>query len=962
MISIRNAEKYYNKGKQNELHVLNNISLELPDRGMIAIFGRSGCGKTTLLNAIGGLDTLASGEILIEGSSLKNDPETVRNRDIGYIFQNYNLSRDETVFENIADALRLCGMTDPAEIEERVMAALRNVDMERYQKRTPDTLSGGQQQRVAIARAIVKNPAIILADEPTGNLDETNTVMIMDLLKAISRDHLVLLVTHEANLVDYYCDRVIELSDGRVESVRDNDHAKGYDARDKNDIYLGELPCQKGEMPGLSVSYYGEPAGEIRLKIVSTGGKLYLQSDTPGLRILDAASEVKLREGVFAPKGEKTEKKAEDRLDMSHLTPFEGKHFGRLFNFKKSLSLAWRSNFSQKQKRSSRLLRVCLVLMAVVLVFMSSSFAVILRDFRDLRKSSSEKNFWLPLSSDTDLDTLYHSLGENGIAALRMTSAYMKDAERDWRFFLGNFMTANTQALSASGALWGADLAADLTCVAGTKELSEKTDVLLTTAMADAMIASSPYAFLDGYDSLIGLISAENIPSIGRVRIAGIVESEERCVYADPLVTASRILYEYVGGLSLTPLSWSDVYSREILPGEIVYYSDSEGSVNADITVGKKLLLLGREYRVAEVVVNDYEHYVENHYQTKLEDLDAYTERVLASGEAEDAYQASYMWFWDYYYRYYSEYCASNIRQELYRYIEAYYPSPTILSYLLRGDDQEMWIGYCYREKTGRYPTAEDIEGTGEFAAFRDELLAEDRYHQTLYEEELRYQDEFYRYLDSIQYWTDSSGFILSDADYQALSYTVGPCDDVFGYYDADYLYSYLALLIYSEDPAATEKFLSPLYGNLETPDDIFEEKLDEMRENVIGGIISIVVVLALMCLSVFILMRTSLMRRVREVGIYRAIGVSKKNLVFRFLVEAALLSVMTTLIGYLAATAVVMWFSGLPLLSAVFYFPWWLALSLFGVLFAALLLAGILPLCLLLSKTPSAILAKYDI
>ena len=153
-VRIQNAHKYYNKGKENQLHVMNNVSLELPEVGMVAIFGRSGCGKTTLLNAVGGLDKIASGKIELFGQDIREDTDTLRNKYVGYIFQNYNLNNNETVFENVSTALRLCGMEDETEIEERTMAALANVEMDKYRDRTPDTLSGGQQQRVAIARAL----------------------------------------------------------------------------------------------------------------------------------------------------------------------------------------------------------------------------------------------------------------------------------------------------------------------------------------------------------------------------------------------------------------------------------------------------------------------------------------------------------------------------------------------------------------------------------------------------------------------------------------------------------------------------------------------------------------------------------------------------------------------------------------------------------------------------------------
>ena len=120
MIRLNHADKYYNRGGSNELHVMNDISLELPETGMIAVFGPSGCGKTTLLNAIGGLDKLTSGEITVFGDDISKNTDYIRNKYIGYIFQNYNLSKNETVAENVADALKLCGMSDEKEISERV--------------------------------------------------------------------------------------------------------------------------------------------------------------------------------------------------------------------------------------------------------------------------------------------------------------------------------------------------------------------------------------------------------------------------------------------------------------------------------------------------------------------------------------------------------------------------------------------------------------------------------------------------------------------------------------------------------------------------------------------------------------------------------------------------------------------------------------------------------------------------
>ena len=190
MITLENVNKYFNKGKRNSIHVINNTSLTLEDNGLVALLGPSGCGKTTLLNAIGGLDKVNKGKIFINGSKITkrftHKSDKIRNLNIGYIFQDYHLIDKMTVFDNIALSLKINGIKDKEEIKKRVNYVLEKVGMYRYRNRYASMLSGGERQRVGIARAIVKNPSIIIADEPTGNLDSKNSIAIMNIIKAIS--------------------------------------------------------------------------------------------------------------------------------------------------------------------------------------------------------------------------------------------------------------------------------------------------------------------------------------------------------------------------------------------------------------------------------------------------------------------------------------------------------------------------------------------------------------------------------------------------------------------------------------------------------------------------------------------------------------------------------------------------------------------------------------------------------
>ncbi|MDD5824164.1 MAG: ABC transporter ATP-binding protein/permease [Firmicutes bacterium] len=298
MIQIENLNKYFNKGKANEIHVIDNTSMKLPSHGIVTLLGPSGCGKTTLLNAIGGLDRVDSGSITIDDDRITkrsaNKIDDIRNARIGYIFQNFNLLDDRTVFENVAIALRMVGVKDKKAIEERVNYCLKAVGIYQYRYKNADALSGGQRQRVAIARAIVKNPSIIIADEPTGNLDSANTIEVMNIIKTISKERLVLLVTHERKIADFYSDHIAEIQDGKIIKAYNNDSSKYLDYQLENKIYLKDMPVQKDFVQdGVKVNLYSDEERGTDIKIVIRGGNLYI--DTGGaFNVVDEKSNVEL--------------------------------------------------------------------------------------------------------------------------------------------------------------------------------------------------------------------------------------------------------------------------------------------------------------------------------------------------------------------------------------------------------------------------------------------------------------------------------------------------------------------------------------------------------------------------------------------------------------------------------------------------------------------------------------------
>lgn len=219
MIQVENLTKIYKSSKKEKCIALNNVSFTLADNGFVFVVGKSGSGKTTLLSIVGGLEEMTSGNITVDGTSLasrkNSDFVDYRNSTVGYVFQDFHLIDELTIAQNVAVSLQLQGVSVT---DDAVAKVLADVDLDGYQNRYPKELSGGEKQRVAIARALVKNPSIILADEPTGNLDGKTTTQILTLLKRLSQNRLVMIVSHNLNDAAEYADRIIELSHGQIVS------------------------------------------------------------------------------------------------------------------------------------------------------------------------------------------------------------------------------------------------------------------------------------------------------------------------------------------------------------------------------------------------------------------------------------------------------------------------------------------------------------------------------------------------------------------------------------------------------------------------------------------------------------------------------------------------------------------------------------------------------------------------
>ena len=255
MLELKNIVKDYSAGDAR-VEALRGVDLEFGDSEFAAILGPSGCGKTTLLNIIGGLDRYTSGDLVIRGKSTKQfterDWDTYRNHSVGFVFQSYNLIPHQTVLSNVELALTLSGVSRE-ERRRRAAEALEKVGLGDQLKKKPNQLSGGQMQRVAIARALVNNPEVLLADEPTGALDSETSIQVMEILRQVAKDRLVIMVTHNPELADQYATRIIRLLDGKIvsDNAAEAEHTGAEEATAEN---ASERKTSMGFLTALNLS------------------------------------------------------------------------------------------------------------------------------------------------------------------------------------------------------------------------------------------------------------------------------------------------------------------------------------------------------------------------------------------------------------------------------------------------------------------------------------------------------------------------------------------------------------------------------------------------------------------------------------------------------------------------------------------------------------------------------------
>ncbi len=549
MVQVSKVNKYFNKAKRNQIHVIKDTTLSFESTGLVALVGPSGSGKTTLLNVIGGLDKIGSGKVFINGKKITrrtaNRTDEIRNANIGYVFQNFNLVDDMSVFENVALVLKMIGIKDEKVIRERVYYVLEKLKMYRFRNRNVQMLSGGERQRVGIARAIVKNPAILIADEPTGNLDSENTYQIMNFLKSISKERLVILVTHESKLAEFYADRIISLQDGAVIDDKVGTQSEELDYNFENKIYLGDMKKIVAKHDDNEIRYYSQSEKEkINLDIVLRNGNIYIRSNnsTQRIEIVQNNGGIQLEKGKYkAVTREESNLHIFDTSILDNKRPIKYKSILKIYQiigsgFKKV------SNYSISKK----LLLIGFVFSSIFMLYSISSIFGI-TDLDETQFVNENKDYYSTLTNDMT-PQFYEQLKQdpNVKYVLPGTSTIT------FQFNPNSIIQATTNSSNLRAALSDIQLVTESDLIAGRMPESPA-EILVDKLALEKCIQDGSVSYL-GYTSPEKFLNEQvEIPLLPEFTIVGITDLGHPSVHIDMINMVNMMAlssdenYDYYG-------------------------------------------------------------------------------------------------------------------------------------------------------------------------------------------------------------------------------------------------------------------------------------------------------------------------------------------------------------------------------------------------------------------------------
>lgn len=835
MIKITKLNKYFYHRKSNEIHVINDVSIQFPDTGLVTILGESGCGKTTLLNVLGGLDSFYNGTIEYDNNKIEKyswrKMDKIRNDKIGYIFQNYLLLPQRSVFDNLKLLLNMYDISD-SEKEERIDYVLEAVGMLRYKRKNVSELSGGQQQRVAIARALVKSPSLILADEPTGNLDEKNTIQIMNIIKKISKNVLVILVSHEKNIATSYSDYIIEVSDGKITNQSNLDGKSSYKYEDDQNLYLKEFAYKKIENNNINLDFYSNEETKINLQIVFNNGKFYIKSSNDVV-FIDKDSEIKMINE------HKKDLNASEEIEQNNFelkTISSSKSPG--LSFKERISLAL-SNLKKLKKRTLFLRFPLFIISVLIMVSVQSVITASNIDRKAITNIDSRIYNISLEKGNARLNKDVHTFGFKyfckDFIANNENIELSINLNHSFRFILPNFSQINNDIYRLEGfsTLTHEQLNED-SIIYGRMPTSYN-EVVIEKWVIEKTLENST---IQNFMNISSFINKEIKSSDGSLSftIVGIADNNENTAYFNKWILMNIFPANIKKEMQIfIPLS---------------YYNKT---YNQDIKLNKY-----------EYIANQFLYY------------NAPDELLLNNDASLNLTRNSFVYENTLPYR-------IIISDEIYEELLI-----SVLSY----NNSELNL-ICVNEK---------------------EKEQVDKYVDSVY--------DFY-----------FNGELKANKD--------NGFDESI---PADLIDVYLIIQSYSE------------YDN------IMEPYINEANKAVTSRLLITFTIVLLSILIVFFSMKSFAIKNIYDIGVFRAIGINKRSIIFVYAIQILIISLKSTLIGALMYYFITSFIASIPLIDLLVAMDFKLFIySTFGMI-GINVLAGILPIIMYLKKTPAQLLSKYDI
>ena len=913
MIKIEHLNKYYNKGKSNEIHVINDTNLELPNIGLITFLGESGSGKTTLLNVIGGLDK-ATG--IIEYDDIKFDKyqmnkiDKYRNEHIGYVFQNYNLINDISVYDNLKIALEAIDIIDKQEVDKRIEYALKAVGLYKYKKKQADNLSGGQMQRVSIARALIKNSKIIIADEPTGNLDSENTIEIMNILKKISEKSLVLLVTHDKNIAEFYSDQIIEIKDGKIINIRNTDNNVSLNNK-SNKIYLKDLKEVSNKDNNLSYKIYSNNKIEdLELTIVEENNQIYLKSNKK-IKLLEDTSYQLVDEHYQEIKKDNIENSFD--YDTSWYNDKKEKNvIKKILN---QIKQAFKNYF--QTRKLAKFFHLAFILIGVALAFLNMTYSTY--TYIDTSNISYDNDVYGVVEANEyntaeynkfDIrnynSTILQAMEENYIDLAFPKSEDNYLLQMRYNSFLKDYFNINANAFDLS-------LIENDSLLCGNFPSNEN-EIVLGKKLADKILNQIPNKKI-GYNFLIGKGSNEEY---NKKIISGITSKDTYAIYYNNYknYNVSNNLYDV-----------SEVnYTR------VLGYKDYEKGYY-DVVYGNDLTDEGNQFLInidnidTPIDISDYQEYLENvnnKYKnfTTLDNKDIRFEAVGLIKPKVD-----------------------------YVNLPNYIANKKDLK-LINVDFNGRQIAYSNDNVEYEITEGRDIKSMleGLVCCYNDINIGEKVGEVTIVGK-YRLKSGF-----NENYKNSTEETILLNN--KTISYFKSGIGDVSNYDGIRYFTT--------KDINKLKSFFKEKGYNVENIYKLnylhLKEYSKESRKQLLPILIVLVTVVPI---YTYFSMRSKMIKDIYNIGVNRELGFSKKRIIEKYVIETIVLTLFTSVIGYLFTTIVYGIIANFANTVGFSFANIFLTSSTYVLLILLLLtsaIIGIIPIVNLLRKTPSEIVAKYDI